>query len=338
MKTLLLTLVSLLMLMLSGCGKNEFIVKGALDASVTENYRVLYYAADKRGGFITEATLVISEGKGELKGITRLPCVVYVFDGGDVPVVSFYARRGDKITISGSSANPREWSFSGNDINKQWSEWRADNLKALSSPYSANAAVEKFVAEHPDDPLSLILLMTIYDRRLSDSHFRSLFDSLGEKARDAEWLRLFNPASSVGSDSFNVPGVTATGFPVRVNPDSMVTLKYDETPRTLFWFCRRSDNPSRTELATIRNLIASNPSDRLRVNVILFAADSVAIARNHLADSVPSAHFYWAPEAEASPAAAALGVTSTPRFVVTDRRGRTLYNGADMSAASKAIK
>lgn len=329
--------LSLLCLLLSSCVKNEFIIEAELPAEVTENYRVLYYAADKRGGWITEGTLVVTAGKGKLKGITRLPSIVYLYESGNVPAVAFYARRGDKIKISGQGMNPRDWSFSGNDINKEWSEWRLSERKSLNSPDATNVAVAKYVRANPDKPLALILLLTLYDEKLDTKGFRKLYDSLSPNVRDSEWLRLFNNAALADYKLTEPDGVTTSGFPVMVNPDSMVSLRYADAERMLFFVHGRSEKPSSADIASIRKLLEEKSGDRLRVNFILFTSDSTAISRDHLADSIPGARFYWAPEAEVSPAAVALNVSATPEYIVTDRKGNILYSGSELSGALRKL-
>lgn len=334
-KCLLLCLQSLLLL-LTGCVKNEFKVEFNLDGKVTDNYRVSYYAADKSHGWLMESATPVSAGKGSFTGMTRLPVIVFLSGSDDFPL-HFFAERGDRIVITGEGNDPLKWRVGGNDINEEWSEWRIANYSALKNPEKRNAAVARYVRSNPDNPLSTLLLLTSYDQNAPGSDFDTLWLSLGEKSRKGEWLQLFNRLD-IPTVTLNIPGTNQNGFRILADADSALEVRYADARRTLFWFKERYDNHlTGNEMKELREAFAGQDVAQRRLAVILCVPDSAAPTHESITDSIPTAKVMWAPDGVASRAAASLNVNSVPRFVVTDSKGKTLYNGKNVKEALKKL-
>ena len=84
------------LLILSGCVKNEFSIEFNLPADVTTNYKISYYASDKRGGMMIETVAPVVNGKFLLKGKTVNPSLVFLTGSGKQSL-AFYVERGENI-------------------------------------------------------------------------------------------------------------------------------------------------------------------------------------------------------------------------------------------------
>ena len=102
-----------------------------------------------------ESVAPIANGKASVKGITRNPALVYVFNNSSEPAAVIYVERGETVMITGSGSNPAQWTVGGNEINAEWSKWINSNAEIIESgkPDEINKAVEKFVDSHTSDPL-----------------------------------------------------------------------------------------------------------------------------------------------------------------------------------------
>lgn len=326
-------------LIVCSCGKSEFLVHFELSPDVIENYRLVYYTSDKEKGWISENVAVVTQGKGEVKGITRLPTIVYVYYSGSRPSVAFYAERGDKITIKGKDADPAKWEIDGNDINEEWSAWRQKHASQLADPsgHGANKAVEEYVKQNSDNPLSLILLMTSYDRRLDEAGFMKLWNTLGEEAKRGKWLQLFNRS--------DLPGLTpassgnAAKLTFLANPDSVVRFSARDSRKTLFWFRRNNDyNERQTTLDSLRSFFREKEKNVARIALVSFDTDSASARRSFDMDSIPGSLKLWSPEGEVAESSLALGVRETPWFAVINSSGKVIYGGVDIVEALKAMR
>ena len=104
------------------------------------------------------------------------PCLVYLFASNRKYPIVIYAEKGDKIDVSGDSADPFTWNVGGNEINAKLSEWRKKNAKTLASADAAkiNAAVDKYVVANPSSGVSALLLLTAYSGYEDNAGFRKL--------------------------------------------------------------------------------------------------------------------------------------------------------------------
>ncbi len=82
--------------------KNEFRLEFDIDDKLNANYKISYYASDKRGGIMIESVAPIANGKASVKGITRNPALVYVFNNSSEPAAVIYVERGETVMITGS--------------------------------------------------------------------------------------------------------------------------------------------------------------------------------------------------------------------------------------------
>lgn len=329
--------------LLCGCVKNEFRIEFRLDPSVTDNYRLVYYASDKRTGFMMESVAPVEKGGYDFRGITRNPTLVYVFpSGASMPAMVFYAERGDKIKITGKTNNPALWTAGGNKINEELSRWRSENVQALTGgdPAKVNAAVARYVKDNKDSETAALLLLTTFDRRADEKLFASLWNSLSEEARTDKIVALAGRGDRMGPGKIQQYSKVGK-LRLHAIGDSLVELNPARFNATLLYFRRNDDASAAADLDTLESLSKpGNTQRRGKISVISFETDSLAwLARLRASDTImPEVLNAWMPFGESSETATNLGVARTPFFIVVDKSGRQVYRGDDNARAAAEFR
>lgn len=325
-----------LLLLLTGCVKNEFHIEVALPDSVT-TCTFLYYASDKKQGWLVEKSEHLQKGKVDFLGKTRNPSLVWIFAGGQQPAVA-YVERGDRLSLKGKSPDALEWDVRGNDITDRLTDWRLENLKALRSPDHGqlNAAVEKYVKKNPDDPVSSLLLQIYFYRDENGPLFASLWKSLEGDAADPEWVQLVARSDMISGapvDVASVKSVALTTYPLGCD-----TLTFSRRPALIY--VTRPEAPSYTgDILLLKELLRQYPdSSRRIIAEINVQSDSIGRIRKIDSDTLRGAVRAWMPLGLSDPAAVALGVRSIPAAVVVGPDGKIRYNGSDLRRARDEFK
>lgn len=335
-----LWLVLMLPMLLAGCVKNEFNVEFKLDPKVNGNYRLVYYASDKRTGFMMDMVAMVDKGVCRTRCITRNPVIVYIYDVGHrLPAAAFYAERGDKIKIEGKDADPLNWNIDGNKINREWSKWRIANADVLRSGNykDINAAVAKYVKANDDSKVSALLLLTLYDRRQDEAGFSKLWNMLSDGAKPESLVELVGRSDRLTPAAIAAPEAVAT-LQLHTMGDSLVELNPKRYKATLLCFNRSDDLGAYGSADSLRNLLKEKESERGRIAVISFETDSIAWLTKARRDSLDKVLNAWMPLAEAAEEARALGITRTPYFVVANKAGKQVYRGESVIDAVAAYR
>lgn len=330
--------------MLTGCVKNEFTIETELPADVNNTYKMLYYASDPVKGWIVESVLSVEQGKSTFLGMTRNPVIVYVFTGGTQPVTFFYAERGDKIKISGNSGDPLSWMISGNDINEELSAWRKENREILMTwrpgagdgVAEVNAAVEKFVRSHPNNPVSTLLILEYYDRRNDESGFRKCWALLKGDAMEGKWQEIVSrndmlsevPSSSLPERIVLRSVKSATGYD---------TITFGKLPIMLY-FSRSGVQNYRSQIRELKNIAEESDSSSRIIANILLEPDSILRWQNSRQDSLHTVIDGWIPLGISDARIRNLGIGRLPFVIVVDRKKKIVYRGDDLKQAEKEFK
>lgn len=337
MKQLLIAAVCLLLLA-TGCGKKEFVVDFSLDSEVNGNFRIIYFASDARNAFWMESAAPVEGGKYHFTGPLVRPSLVYVFSHSDTePSAIFYVEKGSVITVTGKGNNPSTWSFDGNKLTKEWSDWRLANSDALASsdPGKVNEAIAAYIVKNQDSRLSPLLLLTSYNRNVDPEGFMRLWKKIPEKVRGDKVVKLASAAEFASSVPFSPQGTELSYAPVRKMEklrihslrNGLDTVTPDRP--TLLWFWHREDSGRNGAIDSLRAVVKAWPDSAARNIVdISLDPDSVSWAGSCSGDSLKSTVRGWMPQGEVSPLAMKLGVVSTPAYIVADKTGKIVYRGS----------
>ncbi len=322
-----------LLLVMTGCRKNEFTLDFLLPADVTANYKVVYYASDSRGGMTVESVAAVADGKATLTGKTIKPAVVFISLGSN-RTMAVYVEKGNKIKIIGKSSNPCSWSADGNDINKEWSLWRVENAAELekNDPEVTNRLIAEYVSAHPESPVSTLMLLTGFSRKYDETLYRQLWLELKDNARDPRWTEMAGRADQLDNHVFT-PGQLRS-MTVRSLHNGVDTIRTDSAAASIlfFWY---SGYPERKEhIDSIRALAEEFPDSAKRIIAdICLEADSIAWKSSLRTDSLKDVVRGWAPAGLADSRIITLGVQRAPFYIVFSPDGNQRYRGNDTEKA-----
>lgn len=329
--------VCFFIMLLSGCTRNEFTIEFKLPENTDANYRLLYYASDSKKGAYIEAAAPVTHGRFTLKCIARNPSIVYVLRDGSAPTVFFVARRGDKIEITGESADALEWTVSGGAENEAITRWRLDNIENLRNRDSVriNESLAALVKSAPDSPATALLLINYYDRALDRAGYDRLWSRLGKEAITEDVMLMASGADLHGGEAS--PRGNVMTLPLTTYPTGADTIIPSEARATMLYF-RRQDDPFAEE-DTIRAIALRFPDSISRHIVELtLDSDSLEWVRRVRNDSVRKIVRAWVPLGFADQRVMQLGVETTPYYIVADKKGNRSYSGPDREEASRAFR
>lgn len=323
-----------LLLMLLSCGKNEFTMQFELPEDITENYNVTYYGTVPNGGVTVRAVASVMKGTCILTGYTNLPTIVYLTSrNSNFPLV-FYAKRGEKIVISGIDRDPMEWLVGGDKINEELSSWRKENLGILNGDDidKINDSVAEFVRNNPENPVSLILLLNYFDRNHDEAGYSQLLAKLHGKVKKDNWLKIMANASLLNY------GVTAPAqmrsLILRSNQDGADTIRISGEHPFMIWFWNHLTTDRKQTMDSLKLLLKEYPDTTSRIFADIYMdIDSVAWRNTIRRDSLGNYPRLWAPMAQMDADLSLLKIKEVPYFIVFDSIGKQSYRGADLTEA-----
>lgn len=321
-----------------GCRRNEVKVHFELPSSVSDAYKMVYYASDPSKGWYVETVAAVQGGKAEIELPMRNPMIVFIMGAGSIPRCAFYAERGDEIKIKGDSGDPRTWRVTGNKMTEAWTKWRLDNADAFKSGKAEkiNAAVSAYVKKNPENPLSTILVLSYYDRSVDEPGFRKTWEMLKGDALQPKWIRMVARAD-VAEDAprFREPVdqmiVTSIG-------NGVDTIKFKGKP-LMIYFWRDEDAGQKEDMEKYRVTAAESGDSSKRIMAdISFDPDSSGWVYRTRRDSVRKSVRGWIYKGEVDSVISRLHVPGTPWFVVCDSKGKFLYEGSESAKADSLFR
>ena len=321
-----------------GCKKNEFVLEFDLEDKVTDNYSVTYYATDHKGGITIQAVASLRNGKGELKGGTKLPTLVYVTARRSIVPLVFVAQRDEKILITGEGNDPLSWNVEGDKVNEDLSEWRKANLEYLTKniPDSINLAVKEFVEENTLNPASTILLLNYYDRRIDEKEYNRLMASLQGEAHSEEWLRI-NARSDQLYHSYSYPA-RLESLVMRGSGKTEDTIMADHKNPILLVFWQTGISERKEIRDSLKNLEKNIKDSVLLVGDICLDIDSVAWKGAIRRDSLEKVKHLWVALGMLDSRIEKLNVPRLPYYIVFDKEGTQSYRGTSLTSSLEEFR
>lgn len=341
----LICLAAALMTLLSSCAKNEFKVEVELRSPVNESYSLTYYVSDKKKGWITENAVTVQNGRGMVRCITRNPTLVWISRGSTHNNdVAFYAERGDKIAVTGKDGDPMTWEIGGNDINEEWSAWRIKNADALRSRNAEkiNAAVKGFVEKNRDSEVSVLLMLTTYDRQSDEKGYAALWNKIDEDAKTPEILAAVGRADQLTAARVEAPS-RVQELKMHCVGETIMSVKPAVSDALLMYFWTSETSSRKSDIDSLRAIYKENHGGKLlKIMDVALARDSMSWLSEVRRDSLPGEHpdwlRAWAPGGRLHSSVVALSIPSSTWFIVMDRTGRQVYRGMEVKEALRQTR
>ncbi|MCH5242615.1 MAG: hypothetical protein J1F67_09375 [Muribaculaceae bacterium] len=334
MVSLIRYLFLLSLVVFTACGKNEFNLEFQLATDVTENYNVNYYASDTKGGRTIQAVASVREGKCDLKGYTKRPTIVYITQRASVLPLVIYAERNNKIEISGENKDPLDWEVRGNLINETLSEWRIENKEIMvkCTPDSVNKAVGSFVEENPENPVSTILMLCYFNRKVQERRYEELMGMLKGDAKDPEWLGMIGRTDQI-YHSYSYPA-RLESMVMRSAKKGGDTLFIDHKNPIFLLFWETGYTNRKVIIDSIKSLEKEFPDSLRIIADVCLDIDSIGWKNAMKKDSLfKEMKRFWSPTGLTDPTMMKFKVTAIPYYIVFNKEGVQSYRGTELSDA-----
>lgn len=341
-------LACLIVLVLTGCVKNEFKIDFEFPKDHIGNYLLTYYAWDSRGGRWIEHTASIQEGTAAAKGITRLPTLVYVSDASSPSnSMILYVERGDEIKIMGDQKDMSSWTVKGNRISERWNEWRKSAYPKRGDIKAFEKSIEDYVVKNPGDELSAILMMMEWNRRENPEGFVRLWNSIDKKAYSQQFIEMCGAPDLLGVEFVT----TADGkleyskdagmksVIVRSRDRGLDTLIFSKAKGSILYFFSENNMARRETADSLKSLSKcySDSAKRIIADVYM-DSDSITWVNAIRRDSLKGIVRAWQPRGVAEEDMVKMGVARLPWYIVKDNKGKEIYAGDDLKKAVSAFR
>ena len=329
-KTIFYSIIAVAMLLLSGCGSDNFEIDVALDNLGTQNLRFIYPANDA----LHSMWMPVVDGKCAFHGSSKEYTVVEVYTAKQVFLTCLAVKNGQKVEMRGDFLKPYTIELSGNDINEEVSEVLNRHAEEFAAQKydKTDAAIEKFAAEKRNEALATDILIKYYYTRHSDADLLRVAQMRKSESVlfNAEGREMFysEPESEKSLTSFLLYDQHCDSITSFIPSNSKVSILY-------FW---DNDSSSRKDVINeLKNLRKTYPkSDRLQIADIGFYNDSSDWKKVVKTDSVKWQQF-WGIGGRLNSEVKRMGITKAPAYLVADSTGRMLYRGESLDAACAKI-
>lgn len=345
---ILVSIAWLMVLMLTGCGKNEFRIDFEFPQDHFGNYIVTYYASNSHRGSWMDQTASVQEGKVSLQCGTYNPTLVYITEPSNPSnSIVIYAERGDKIKISGDGPEMSDWTITGNKVTERWSEWRKEAYKEKGDTQSFEKSIEDYVKKNPSDKLSGIMMLTEWDRRENPEGFIKLWNALDEGVRTPRIIDMCGVSDLLSEGFVTKPDgklemAKDSGLKqmtVRSRDNGTDTLRFAKKKATFLYLFKENDNFRKETADSLKKLTKAYSDSASRIVADIYLdSDSMTWVNFIRRDSLEGVVRAWSPRGLAEEDMAKLGVIRTPWYVVKDKKGKDTYSGDELTKALSAFR
>lgn len=321
-----------LFLLLVSCGDSDsFTIKGTIEGSPTMNVRYIYYA----NGRVNRGVTASREGKFEIKASSPTSTILEICDNDYRPMARMYVSNGDNIECQLKRERPYELKIKGNDISERWAKYLNENAEKLTlSVADANAAVEAYVSQYPEDIVSTLLMLTVYDASVDALHADSLMTSISQVYRPAILVDGFNAIMQRLVDQSVAKPVVA--IPYYSRTDSLLSFKPSTKPWSLIVVSDDKSPRADSIVPVLRRLSKTKFRSKLQIVDLSMDIDTV---RWHKSIAVDTAKWQqgWVAASIASPGIDRLGIPSLPYYIITDSTGTQHLRGCSINSIEQYI-
>lgn len=304
--------------LLAGCSR-AFTIKGNIKGVGSQMLRVVYYTPQG----VKDAQIPASADRFEFKAPLEADdwTLVYLYDMQSQVVARFAVERGSTVKVRGDLGQRHRLEVKGPDVDEQWYKFMAEHAALYDSPDHSqlDRLIEKQAASHPGDLLSTLLVLCDYSKLNNAAQASRLLAGLTHKpaglmaAYTAIHRRVARKAASIGSLLFYESGGDYAAFDPATAQASLLCL----------W---TGNSGSLAQQAAQLKQWSSAYGSRLLLADVCLDADTSAW-RGTIAAAGGTWKHYWAPAGPLDRQLLCLDIQSTPLYVVTDARGKIVYNG-----------
>lgn len=312
--------------LLASCSGDGFKIDGNISGLENMAVRVIFVGDS---GIIDEQVILDQKGHFSFKGTTTQPVIVNMLNPKGEILASMVATGCDHIKLGGDGSKAMGVKVGGSRINEDWQLFRDEHAAFYTDPNPSrlDAAIEKYVREHPTDMLSTVLLVADYRDYSDRAKVEKLLKSVDAKARPESLTRGIDTKSATNAGT-RMPRLMNLTL-IKHGGDFEEIHLTGHTSLISLWA-----NPQENRNAIINKLQDLDQD----VSIIDVLAESDTLRwHNTIANDPGRWKHYWAPGGPLEQGIQLLGATSMPWFAVTDSTGMVTYSGSDLDAALRNI-
>ena len=317
-------ILSLLAILFASCGSDSFKIDGTVENLDGTAVRVIFKADS---GVVDEWVNLDKKGKFSFQGQSSQPIIVNLLNHRGDPLATLVAANGDHLKIKGDASKEMGLKVSGNRLNEEWQLFRDEHKGFYTDPNPSrlDAAIEKYVREHPKDMLSTVLLLADYSDHSDRDKVNQMLNSIDVKVRPESLTQTIAGNLSARKGLPRLMSLklwkNKGGFEEISLVDRVSILAMWANPQT-----NREDWTSK-----VKSLRESFDGG-INVIDILAESDTLHWQQNIAGEEWPH---YWAPGGPMEQGINSLGINTMPWYAVTDSTGMVVYSGPNFSEASK---
>lgn len=315
----------ILVVALTSCNSDSFKIKGDIMNLEGGAVKVVFRGDS---GVVDELVNLDKKGHFSFEGVSEQPVIVSLLNSRNEPLVSVVACNGDHIKVKGDAAKAASIKVKGTSLNDDWQLFRNEHAAFYSDPNPSrlDAAIEKYVREHPADLLSTVLLMADYCDYSDRGKIEKMLKGIDAQARPESLTQSF--PTELKSRKSNVLPRLMTLTLVKHGSNFEEIKLTDRITFINLWA-----NPQKNRNILINKL--QGLDEGVRIIDILTESDTLRWHQTIAGDPARWQH-YWAPGGPLEQGIQLLGITSMPWYAVTDSTGLVTYSGPDLNAATRA--
>ncbi len=318
----------LLAAMLASCSSDSFKIDGTLEHLDGNAIRIIFKADS---GVVDERVNMDKKGKFMFQGHASQPAVISLLDQRNHPLITVVAANGDHIKLKGDARKPLGIKAKGNKLIEEWQLFRDEHAAfyADENPSRLDAAIEKFVREHPADLLSTVLLVVDYSDYSDRVKLSKLLDGIAIEARPESLTQAI--IDNGGRKNARLPRLMSLTLWKHGGDFEEVKLT-GHTSLLSLWA-----NPVKDRAALTAKLQAAKEKADGQFQVIDILADSDSLRWHQVIAGEDGPH-YWAPGGPMEQGIQLLGIVSLPWYAVADSTGLVVYSGPSLDEAVSKVK
>ena len=320
-----ITFILLLVAAMCSCSSNSFKIDGNLTNVEGGAVRVTFMGDS---GVVDETVNTDKKGHFSFQGSATQPVLVSLLTKRGEPIVMAVAANGDHIKVKGDASKAMEVAVKGNRLNEDWQLFR-DEHKAFytdPNPSRLDAAIEKYVREHPADMLSTVLLIADYSDYDDLDKVDKMLKGIDVKVRPESLTQAVQGLSKKGN---NLPRLLTLNL-WKHGERGFEEIKLSGSPKFLSLWA--SPHKDRENMRSKMKGMLEGAEGKIRVIDILAESDTMGWHKTIAGEDWPH---YWAPGGPLEQGIQLLGITSLPWFAVTDSTGLVVYSGPSLDEAKK---
>ena len=322
-----LILIALAATLLMACDNSHFKVDGEIANLDGGTVKVIFHGDSD---VVDEKVNLDKNGHFTFTGAATQPALVSILDNKGESVATVVAVNGDHLKLKGDASKPMGIKVKGNKLNEEWQLFRDEHAAFYTDPNPGrlNAAIEKYVREHPDDLLSTVLLVADYCDYSDRDKVDKMLKSINTKVRPESLTQAFT-GNKPSAGKKNLPRLMTLNLWKHGGGFEEIKL----TDRVVILALWANPQPNRQELTTKMRDIIESSDPAISVIDILAESDTLKWHKTIAGEDWPH---YWAPGGPLEQGIQLLGITTMPWFAVTDSTGMVVYSGPNFDEAKKS--